>query len=363
MIRTDLCSNPNFFYNVHFISSFSSFLCKTCFNSRPFFEKSKVYMRLEARASLHNSCLFRGSPFLPYVLLFSSYALKITFFYILASYLLTTSGCCWTYLVLKIISYASSFWGIPLDHPILDSALNLGPLISRWEINKFENCWYKRVKILEILKLLIQHFVNLSSSKWDMSGPVLGVLSNNRWSGVSLVRRYILCSFLHRVEKNWSFFFPSLISRRGSVADNVVEPLVRRPGVLRMEARRSKWCILLGCAVQYVWMIILDLLYGFLLGNDRCFLYVDIRNIWFCWSDSCLLRFLLAFEPSYWTSKSTVSVSNFGNVHQLCSFVIFSAISCQSLRYASCTCLIEGKTVTILLRCNGVELRRLSASW
>ncbi len=28
----------------------------------------------------------------------------------------------------------------PLDHQILDSAPNLGPLISRWEINKFENC-------------------------------------------------------------------------------------------------------------------------------------------------------------------------------------------------------------------------------
>jgi hypothetical protein len=26
------------------------------------------------------------------------------------------------------------------DHLLLDSAPNLGPLISRWEINKFENC-------------------------------------------------------------------------------------------------------------------------------------------------------------------------------------------------------------------------------
>jgi hypothetical protein len=36
----------------------------------------------------------------------------------------------------------------------LDSAPNLGPLISRWEINKFENCWYKSVRILVVLKLL-----------------------------------------------------------------------------------------------------------------------------------------------------------------------------------------------------------------
>ncbi len=26
------------------------------------------------------------------------------------------------------------------DHLLLYSALNLGPLISRWEINKFKNC-------------------------------------------------------------------------------------------------------------------------------------------------------------------------------------------------------------------------------
>jgi hypothetical protein len=26
------------------------------------------------------------------------------------------------------------------DHLLLDSAPNLGPLISRWEINKFKNC-------------------------------------------------------------------------------------------------------------------------------------------------------------------------------------------------------------------------------
>ncbi len=29
---------------------------------------------------------------------------------------------------------------VPLDHLLFDSAPNLGPLISRWEINKFEYC-------------------------------------------------------------------------------------------------------------------------------------------------------------------------------------------------------------------------------
>ncbi len=70
---------------------------------------------------------------------------------------------------------------IPSDHLILDSAPNLGPLISRWEINnKFDNCWYKSVRILEVLKLLCQHFLNWSSFQQDMSGPMLGDLSKNR---------------------------------------------------------------------------------------------------------------------------------------------------------------------------------------
>ncbi len=83
---------------------------------------------------------------------------------------------------IEIIVY---FWlqVIPPNYLSLDSDPNLGPLISRWEINKFENCWYKSVRILEFLKLLFQQFLNLSSSQRDMSGPILGDLSNNRWSG------------------------------------------------------------------------------------------------------------------------------------------------------------------------------------
>jgi hypothetical protein len=65
----------------------------------------------------------------------------------------------------------------------LDSIPNLGPLISRWEINKFEVCWYKSVRIWEVLKLLFKQFLNLSSSQQNMSGPRLGTLSNNMWSG------------------------------------------------------------------------------------------------------------------------------------------------------------------------------------
>ncbi len=39
------------------------------------------------------------------------------------------------------------------DHLFLDSAYSLGPLISYWEIDKFENISYKSDRILEVLKL------------------------------------------------------------------------------------------------------------------------------------------------------------------------------------------------------------------
>ncbi len=70
---------------------------------------------------------------------------------------------------------------IPPNHLLLDTASNLGPLISRWEINRFENFRYKSVRILEVPKLLFQQFLNLSGFQRDMCGPILGDLSNNRW--------------------------------------------------------------------------------------------------------------------------------------------------------------------------------------
>ncbi len=72
------------------------------------------------------------------------------------------------------------------DHVLLDRSPNIGPLISRWEI-KFKNCWNKSFRTSKILTLLYQQFSNLLISQWDMSGPRLGALSNNRWSrGISL---------------------------------------------------------------------------------------------------------------------------------------------------------------------------------
>ncbi len=72
---------------------------------------------------------------------------------------------------------------VPPYHLFLDSDPNLGSLLSPGVINKFENFWYKSVRNLEVLKLLFQQVLNLSSSQQDMRGPILGALSNNRWSG------------------------------------------------------------------------------------------------------------------------------------------------------------------------------------
>ncbi len=45
---------------------------------------------------------------------------------------------------------------------------------------------------MEVLKLLFQQFLNVSSSQHGMSGPILGVLSNNRGLGgiITIKKRY-----------------------------------------------------------------------------------------------------------------------------------------------------------------------------
>ncbi len=70
------------------------------------------------------------------------------------------------------------------NHLFLDRSPNIGPLISRWELDKFRNRWNKSFRISKILILLYQQFSNLLISRPDMSGPRLGALSNNsRWLG------------------------------------------------------------------------------------------------------------------------------------------------------------------------------------
>jgi hypothetical protein len=40
---------------------------------------------------------------------------------------------------------------VPPDHLLLDRSPNIGPLISRWELGKFKNCWNKSVRTSKIL--------------------------------------------------------------------------------------------------------------------------------------------------------------------------------------------------------------------
>jgi hypothetical protein len=70
------------------------------------------------------------------------------------------------------------------DHLLLDSAPNLGPLISRSEINKFENCSCTSVRILEVLNAFVSaifEFVEFPTRyEWsNIRRPV----QNNRCSG------------------------------------------------------------------------------------------------------------------------------------------------------------------------------------
>jgi hypothetical protein len=126
---------------------------------------------------------------------------------------------------------------LPPDHLLLDSAPNLGPLISSWEINKFENCWYKSVRILEILKLLFQQFLNLSSSQRDMSGLILGDLSNNRWSGSSIPRPVTFFSLFGCSKTTFARWSPPVReeSKWAAVGIDVIRPF----GLYELQKRRG----------------------------------------------------------------------------------------------------------------------------
>ncbi len=78
--------------------------------------------------------------------------------------------------------------GVPRNHLLLDRSPNIGPLISRCELDKFKNCWNKSFRTSKILTLLYQQFSNLLISQQDMSDPRLGAPSNNRWSGLAYIQ-------------------------------------------------------------------------------------------------------------------------------------------------------------------------------
>ncbi len=93
------------------------------------------------------------------------------------------------------ILYGGSVVTVPADRLSLDRSPNIGPLVSRWELEEFENCRNKSFRTSKILTLLYPQFSNLLISQRDMNGPRLGALSDNRWSGVVHYYSRIIISF------------------------------------------------------------------------------------------------------------------------------------------------------------------------
>jgi hypothetical protein len=118
---------------------------------------------------------------------------------------------------MKMVKFSLSNHLVTPDHLLLDSAPNFGPLKPHWEINKFENCWYKSVTILEVLKLLFQQFPNLSSSQQDMSGPILRNLSNNRWLEGTVFKHFSRKSLRTRISRFSSQSFEFYAKSKGSM--------------------------------------------------------------------------------------------------------------------------------------------------
>ncbi len=107
-----------------------------------------------------------------------------------ASYGPCTSQCKWIIEAVNIPSIsifkAQMTQLVPLNDLLLDNAPIIGLLISRWELEKFKNFWNKSFRTSKTLTLLYLQFSNLLISQRDMSGPRLGAMSNNRWSGGTL---------------------------------------------------------------------------------------------------------------------------------------------------------------------------------
>ncbi len=93
---------------------------------------------------------------------------------------------------------------LPRHHLLLDRSPNIKPLMSRWEVEKFKKCWKKSFRTFKILTLLYQQVSNLLIYQWDMSGPRLGALSKNRWSGVQKLNLYVYYAVQHQVSRSTS---------------------------------------------------------------------------------------------------------------------------------------------------------------
>jgi hypothetical protein len=126
---------------------------------------------------------------------------------------------------------------VTLDHLLFDSVPNIGPLISCSELDKFKNCWNKSFIISRILTLTYQQFSNLLTSQRDMSGPRLGTLPNNRWSGGTFW-----------VQNEWIEIFKNTVFRNEFVKNEwqscvgkKLRSLLKRTCGLEQARTRSVW--------------------------------------------------------------------------------------------------------------------------
>jgi hypothetical protein len=106
------------------------------------------------------------------------------------------------------------------DYLLLDRSPNIGPLISRWELDKLKNCWNKSFRTSKILTILYQQFLNLLISQRDKSGSRLGAVGHCRIIGdrgavvwwynrrTGQLQRYQACSgelLIVIVNNSWRF--------------------------------------------------------------------------------------------------------------------------------------------------------------
>jgi hypothetical protein len=163
---------------------------------------------------------------------------------------------------------------VPPDHLLLDSAPNIGPLISRWELEKFKNCWNKSFETSKILTLLYQQISNLLISQRDMSGPTLGALSNKRWSG-GMLWTSPRCELPASNRKNMVQKFHQMIRWKGSNnSTSIVHAwkliwscLLASFSNWRASGMNTGWRPLRYHPITYYWTVHLILDHSYLVGK------------------------------------------------------------------------------------------------
>ncbi len=98
------------------------------------------------------------------------------------------------------------------------------------------------VRILKVLKLLFQQFSNLSSFHQGISGPILGALSNNRWSGGTISVTHYKTS-LWRITRAHGKRIPRRRFRRSCELCGELTRCRRRNPVFSFQENTDDYCL------------------------------------------------------------------------------------------------------------------------